>query len=86
MNSTALPRSALLAKTRAFFAPRLVAMQSIPDNRAEKTKDVSDYSSDQDEGNRSHWIEWFNEVNLLNHVRPKNEIDDWLRPADSNKK
>jgi len=57
-------------------------MQAIPDHRAQKTKDVSDDGSDQDERNRSHWIEWFNEVNRFDHVRPENEIDDRLRPSD----
>jgi hypothetical protein len=61
-------------------------MQFIPDNRDEKTKDVSDRSRDHDERNRSHRIEWFNDVNRLDHVRPENEIDDRLGPADYNKK
>ena len=59
-------------------------MQSVPNHRADKTKDVSDHGRDHDKGNRSHWIEWFNEVNLLNHVRPENEIEDRLRPAKQN--
>jgi len=54
-------------------------MQSVPNHRADKTKDVSDHGRDHDKGNRSHWIEWFNEVNLVNHVRPENEIEDRLR-------
>ena len=61
-------------------------MQTIPDDRAEKPKDISDHSSDHDKGNRSNGIEWFNEVNRLDHVRPENEIDDRLRPAEENKK
>jgi hypothetical protein len=47
-----------------------------------KTEAVSDYSSDHDEDNRSHRIKRFDDVNRLGHVRPKNEIDDRLRPAD----
>jgi hypothetical protein len=61
-------------------------MQSVPKHRAEKTEDVSGHSSDHDKGNRSNGIEWFNEVNRLDHVRPENEIEDRLRPAEENKK
>jgi hypothetical protein len=61
-------------------------MQSVPNHRADKTEDVSDYGRDHDKGNRSHWIEWFNEIDRLDHVRPENEIQDRLRPADKNKK
>jgi hypothetical protein len=82
MNSTALQGSALLAKTDAFFAPRLVTMQSIPDHRAEKTKDVAHRTRDHDERNGSDQIKWFDEINRPDHVRPENEIDDRLRPAD----
>lgn len=59
-------------------------MQFIPDERAKKTKDVADHGSDHDECDRSERIEWLNEVNRLNHVRPENEIDDRLRPPDRN--
>jgi hypothetical protein len=59
-------------------------VQSVPDDRTEKTKDVSGHSRDYDWGNRGHWIEWFNELNRLDHVRPENEIDDRLRPAEQN--
>jgi hypothetical protein len=86
MNSPSLLGLALLAKLHAFFAPCSATMQSVPNHRAQKAKDVSDYGRDHDKSNRSHWIEWFNEVDRLDHVRPENEIDDWLRPADSNKK
>jgi hypothetical protein len=34
----------------------------------------------------SHRIEWFKEINRLDHVRPENEIQDRLRPADYDKK
>jgi hypothetical protein len=84
MNSPLLLGLALLAKSHPFFAPSSATMQSVPNHRAKKTEDVSDYGRDHDEGNRSHWIERFNEVNLLNHVRPENEIEDRLRPAKQN--
>jgi hypothetical protein len=57
MNSAVLPRSALLGKTNAFFAPRLVVMQSIPNGRAEKTKDVADHRSEHGQHSRSQCIE-----------------------------
>ena len=61
-------------------------MQPVPDQRAEKTKDVSDHTSDYDERNGRRRIEWFDEVHPLDHMRPENEIEDRLRPADQNKK
>ena len=61
-------------------------MQPVPDHRAEKTKDISDDTSDRDERNRCRWIEWLDEVHRLDHVRPENEIENRLRPADQNKK
>ena len=61
-------------------------MQPVPDHRAEKTKDISDETRDRDERNGRRWIEWLDEVHRLDHVRPENEIEDRLRPADENKK
>ena len=61
-------------------------MQSVPDHRAEKTKDISDETRDRDERNGRRWIEWLDEVHRLDHVRPENEIENRLRPADQNKK
>jgi hypothetical protein len=40
MNSPALPGLASVAKNHPFFAPWSKTIQSIPNNRAEKTKDV----------------------------------------------
>jgi hypothetical protein len=60
-------------------------MQSVPDHRAEKTEDVSNHTREHDEGNRSQWIEWFNNINRLDHMCLENEIEDRLRPTDSNK-
>jgi hypothetical protein len=86
MSTPALRGLASIAKNHPFFALSLFATESIPDDRAKKTEAVFDYSRDHDKGNRSHWIEWFNEIDRLDHVRPENEIDDRLRPPDSNKK
>jgi len=86
MNSRALLRLAWIAKSDAFFAAWLVAVQAIPNDRAKKTKHVPNHSSDYNQRNRSHRIKWFDEVNRFDHVRPENEIDDRLRPADSDKK
>jgi hypothetical protein len=88
MNSSVLAGLALLAKTDAFFAgvPELPSMQFIPDHCAEEAEHVSDHSCDHDQRNRSHRIEWFDEVNRLDHVRPENEIEDGLRPAEQNEK
>ena len=61
-------------------------MQPIPDHRAEKTKDITDDTRDRDERNGRRWIEWFDELHRLDHVRPKNEIENRLRAADENKK
>jgi len=59
-------------------------VQSVPDNRAHEAENVSDHPRNHDKCDRSERIEWLNEVNRLNHVRPENEIDDWLRPPDRN--
>lgn len=69
-----------------FLRGWLPPMQFIPDHRADEAEDVSNHSGDHNEDDRSHQIEWFNEVNRLDHVRPENEIDDRLRPADTDKK
>ena len=60
-------------------------MQPVPDDGAYEAEDVSDHGRNHDEHNRRHRIEWFDEVNRLDHVRPENEIEDRLRPADENK-
>jgi len=60
-------------------------VQSVPDHRAEKTKEISNRSSDHDQCNCSYWVEWFNEINRLDHVCPENEIEDRLRPAAEDK-
>jgi hypothetical protein len=65
-----------------FLRAWLASMQFIPDHCADEAKDVSNHSGDHNKDNRSRRIEWFNEVNRLNHVRPENEIDDRLRPAN----
>ena len=61
-------------------------MQPVPDHRAEKTKDISNDTRDRDERNGRRWIEWLDEVHRLDHMRPENEIENRLRPADQNKK
>ena len=61
-------------------------MQPVPDPRAEKTEDISDETRDRDERNGRRRIKWLEEVNWLDHVRPENEIENRLRPADQNKK
>jgi hypothetical protein len=86
MNPPPLPGSALLAKTNAFFALGLLTMQPIPDDRADKTEDVSNHGSHHHERNCSQQIELFDEVNRLDHVRPENEVGDWLRPGNQNQK
>jgi hypothetical protein len=63
--------------------PRL-SMQSIPDDRAGKTEDVSGHGRDHDERNRRQRIEQLDDVNRLDHVRPENEINDRLCPAGEN--
>jgi hypothetical protein len=72
MNSLALLGLAFFAKLNAFFAPVTDDAVGSKSPRRENQR-----------GSRSHRIERFNEINGLGHVRPKNEIDDWLRPADS---
>jgi hypothetical protein len=42
MSTSALRRLASIAKNHPFFAPSLLATESIPDDRAKKTKAVSD--------------------------------------------
>ena len=84
MSTPALRGLASIAKNHPFFALSLFATESIPDDRTKKTEAVFDYSRDYDEDNRSHRIKRFDDVNRLGHVRPKNEIDDRLRPAKQN--
>ena len=60
--------------------------QPVPDDGAYKAEDVSDHGRNYDEHNRRHRIEWFDELHRLDHVRPENEIENRLRPADQNKK
>ena len=56
-------------------------MQPVPDYRAHKTKNVSDHGCENDQSKSSYRIEWFNDINRLDHVRPEDEIDDGLRPT-----
>jgi hypothetical protein len=60
-------------------------MQSVPDDGAYKAEDVSDHGGKHDEHNRRRRVEWLDELHRLDHVRPENEIEDRLRPADENK-
>ena len=60
-------------------------MQPVPDDGACEAEDVSDHGRNHDEHSHRYRIEWFDEVNRLDHVRPENEIEDRLRPADKNK-
>ena len=63
----------------------ILPMQSIPDQRAEKTKEISNRSSHHNQCTCGYWIELVNEINRLNHVGPENEIEDRLSPADQDK-
>jgi hypothetical protein len=77
---TLINRGALKAKLT------LSELQPIPDHRAYATKQISDRSSDQDEHNGSYGIERPNNINRLDHMRPEDEIENRLRPADQHKK
>jgi hypothetical protein len=59
-------------------------MQSIPNKRAQETEDVSNHGRNPDERDGSQGIERFDHVDRLDHVRPENEIDERLRPAEQN--
>ena len=61
-------------------------MQPVPDDGAYEAEDVSDHGRNHDEQNRRHRVEWFDELHRLDHVRPKNEIENRLGAADKNKK
>ena len=61
---------------------RKLSMQSVPKHRAHKTNNVSGHRGDNDKRNRREEIERFDHINRLDHVRPENEIDDRLRPAE----
>lgn len=61
-------------------------MQSIPDDCAKKTEQVPNQCCNQNERNGSRRIERLDHIDRLNHVRPKNEIDDRLRPPGQNQK
>jgi hypothetical protein len=58
----------------------LSPVRSVPDYRADKTEDVSAPCRDQDQCKRRTEIGWFDNVNWPDHMHPKNEIEDWLRP------
>ena len=57
-------------------------MQPVPDERADESKAISNNSCDHDESDSCKWIEWFNHIDRLDHVRPENEIHQRLRPAN----
>ena len=57
-------------------------MQPVPDHCTEEAKDITDDTRDRDERDGRRWIEWFDEVHRLDHVRPENEIENRLRPVD----
>lgn len=78
--------SALLAKGEAFFALCLETVQTVPNHCAEKTKDISDHARNRDKRNDRCWIERLDDVYRLDHVRPENEIENRLSPANQNKK
>ena len=61
---------------------RLPAMQPVPNERADKAKEITNGTRDRDEGNGRLWIEWHDHVHRLNHVRPENKIQNRLRPTD----
>jgi hypothetical protein len=61
-------------------------MQLVPDHGAYEAEDVSDHGLITMSPTGRRWIEWLDEVNRLDHVRPENEIENRLRPADQNKK
>ena len=56
-------------------------MEFIPNNRADETEDVAGRGCHNDQSNGSSEIKWLNHINRLDHVRPEDEIDDRLRPA-----
>jgi len=55
-------------------------MHTVPNNRAEETERISERGSDDDESNGGRYVEWFHDVNRLNHMCPKNEVEDRLCP------
>ena len=59
-------------------------MQFVPDKGSDESEKVSGEKSDGDESDCGSRIEWFDHVNGLNHVRPENEIDHWLRETGQN--
>jgi hypothetical protein len=61
-----------------------LSMQLLPNDRAKETEDVSNRGRNQNERNRCQKIERLDHIDRLDHVRPENEIDDRLRPAEKN--
>ena len=61
-------------------------MQPVPNHCAEKTKDISSDARNRDKRNDCCWIEWLDDVYRLDHVRPENEIENRLSPANQNQK
>ena len=57
-------------------------MKLVPNDSTDKSENITPEESDDYEGSRSHRIEWTDDVNRLDHVRPENEIDQRLSPTD----
>jgi hypothetical protein len=60
-------------------------MDPVPNNPACVSENVSDKCRDADERNCRHRIEWFDDIDRANHVRPKDEINDGLSPSQQDK-
>jgi hypothetical protein len=73
-----------LPKATRFLRSESATIQAVPDQRAKKTKEISDDSRITISVTAATASYGFHDVNWLDHVRLKNEVDDRLRPAKQN--
>jgi hypothetical protein len=72
----------ILRRTVRVCLRLLHSMELIPNNRADETKEVSSDRRQNNKSNGSDGIEWFNDIDRLDHVRPENEVDNRLGKTD----
>ena len=60
-------------------------MKSVPKTSAEIPKNVAREQGNNEKRDCGHGIEWPDDINRPNHMRPENEIEQRLGPAQDDK-
>ena len=60
-----------------------LSMKSVPQTSTEIPKNVARDEGDNEKRDCGYGIKWSDDINRANHMRPENEIDQWLRPAQN---